>query len=437
MIRWLGIKPSLYTTYLNFFRASSWKLEQIQQRWSQIVQSRCSAITIGDAYLLIGDGIKIAKEAERMPGVKKLHQESDNSSKPPYIFGHHFGVLGLLVGCTKKMFCVPLMAEIHEGVEKIREFQGKGSPTLNGQDKLSLTTLMVSSATRLARQLGHQCIVVLDAYFAVGPSFQVARELLDSEGNRMLHLITRAKRNVVAYVDPPPKTGKRGRPSIYGQKLNLMELFCVRANQFQSAELEIYGQSKTISFLCLDLLWKPIKGKVRFVLVMDGTERFILMCSNLSLAPLEIIKAYSYRFKIEVSFKVIKRVIGAFYYHFWTKVLPKLKKQQTTSDLTDINGDGQRLIAHASNAIEGFVNFGCIATGILQILALDCNKLVWKKYRGWLRTITSEIPSEETVRSVIQQNFFHNFRFFKDTLIYAIINEKRRKTLRNRVKQVA
>jgi len=151
---------------------------------------------------------------------------------------------------------------------------------------------------------------------------------------------------------------------------------------------------------------------------------------------MEIIKAYSYRFKIEVSFKVLKHVIGAFYYHFWTKVLPKLKKQ-ATSDLTDVSKDGQRLIAHASNAIERFVNFGCIATGIFQILALDCNKLVWKKYRGWLRTITSEIPSEETVRSVIQQNFFHNFRFFKDTLIYAIITAKRSKTLRNRVKKVA
>jgi hypothetical protein len=34
--------------------------------------------------VLLGDGIKVAKEAERMPGVKKLHQESDNSTgKPP------------------------------------------------------------------------------------------------------------------------------------------------------------------------------------------------------------------------------------------------------------------------------------------------------------------------------------------------------------------
>jgi len=49
----------------------------------------------------------------------------------------------------------------------------------------------------------------------------------------------------------------------------------------------------------------------------------------------------------------------------------------------------QRLIGQAANAIEGFVNFGCIATGILQIIALNYEKLVWKNYHGWLRTFTS------------------------------------------------
>ena len=30
--------------------------------------------------------------------------------------------------------------------------------------------------------------------------------------------------------------------------------------------------------------------------------------------------------------------------------------------------DSERLIAQTTNAIEGFVNFGCIATGIFQII---------------------------------------------------------------------
>jgi hypothetical protein len=58
--------------------------------------------TIDDRLLLAGDGIKICKEAEKMPAVKRLHQESDNSGKAPYIYGHHWGVIGILAGLVKK-----------------------------------------------------------------------------------------------------------------------------------------------------------------------------------------------------------------------------------------------------------------------------------------------------------------------------------------------
>jgi hypothetical protein len=81
----MGLNPNLYVTSLNFFRASSWNLADIQHRWLEIILARCPVVTVGGAYLMIGDGIKVAKETEKMPGVKKLHQESDNSGKAPYI----------------------------------------------------------------------------------------------------------------------------------------------------------------------------------------------------------------------------------------------------------------------------------------------------------------------------------------------------------------
>lgn len=42
-------------------------------------------------WIYVGDGVKASKEAKKMPGVKKLHQESENSSKGEYILGHMFG----------------------------------------------------------------------------------------------------------------------------------------------------------------------------------------------------------------------------------------------------------------------------------------------------------------------------------------------------------
>lgn len=285
---------------------------------------------------------------------------------------------------------------------------------------------MASMAVNLVEGLNKNCLIVLDAYFAVGPVFLILKSLLNSQGQRLAHLVTRAKSNVVGYEDPPPPSGAKGRPKKYGEKVPLIMLFDNRLHDFQQTTIDLYMEKKTVFFLCLDLLWKPIGEKVRFVLVLDGEEHFILMCSDLTLSPKDIIKAYSYRFKIEVNFKVLKHLMGVFFYHFWTSVWPKIGKRNK-SDLSSTSSYSERLIAQTTNAIEGFVNFGCIATGILQIIALNFHNDIWKSYTGWLRTITSVIPTEETTRSVIQEEFFHNFRSFNNSAIYEIIMSKSRR----------
>jgi len=457
LISWLGLEPDLYTSCLSFFRATSWTLADLQLCWAKIVKERLPLVTINGSYVIIGDGIKVSKEAERMPGVKKLHQESSNSGKAEYIFGHHHGVLGILAGTAKKLFCVPLAAGIHEGMAEIREFKemddfasadetAQSSELQHPDDpeatsaiaKISIITSMALLACNLARNLDHKCILVLDAYFAAKPVFLMIREVVDAGANRMLQVIVRAKGNVVAYEDPPKQTTrKRGRPKTYGRKLRLAELFGTRIAEFQQIEVETYGKKRAVSCLCLDLTWKPVKGKLRFVLVIDGASRFILMCSDLLLDPSLIIAGYGYRFKIEVCLKILKLLIGTFCYHFWTAAWPKRDKQGKCNLEMVTDKKDQSRIVKATRAIEAFVNFGCIATGILQLLALKYDQFVWKNYRGWLRTRTSDVPSEETVLSVIRESFFHNFHLFSDTAIYAIITAKRSERFTERHRDAA
>ena len=327
----------------------------------------------------------------------------------------------------KKIFCVPLCAELHEGVANIRSLQNKAQPIVKGRSKVSIGSLMATMAAGLVTAMDQSCLIVLDAYFAVGPVFDILNQVVDAKGQRLAHIVTRAKSNVVGYDDPPKKTGLRGRPKIYGVKHHLMTLFETRADRFEHAAIELYGRCRTVTFLCMDLIWKPVGEKIRFVLVVDGSERFILMCSDLTLSAPDIIRAYSYRFKIEVSFKVLKHLIGAFFYRFWTGAWPRIGKR-SESDLSAVKDPARkRLIAETTDAIEAFANFGCIATGILQIIALNFDQTIWRKYAGWLRTVTSTIPSEEIVKSVVQHEFYHNFRFFKRSAIYRIIMSKSKK----------
>lgn len=425
-VRWLKLEPKWYNALLHFFQSSAWNLPELMRHWQRFIPGQLPLFQFNGAAIMILDGIKLTKEGLKMPGNKKLHQSSENAGKAPYTFGHHFGILGFLAGNLNHHFCIPVKAEVQEGVQEIHKFQGKKMPQVNGKKKCSIITLGLRQAQEAALNLKRPCMLVLDAYYAVGNTFIMARECVNEQGQCLLHVLTRGKKNAVAYESPVPKNGGQGRPPFYGKKVRLADLFKQKEQQFVSTELRLYGKKTKVSYYCLDLIWKPIKDQLRFVLVKMNGEEFILLCSHLDWAPQDIIQAYSFRFKIEVSFKELKHLLGAFCYHFWCKNMPRLSKKKNV-DLSQITDPKvQKKVAQKLEAIERFVNLGCIALGMLQILAMKQPRRVWKKYGGWLRTVRGDIPSVEVVLSVIRDEYFFNFGTFGKTILYRIIAEKQR-----------
>lgn len=424
-VRWLKLDPKWYNGLLHFFQASSWDLSLLMRCWQRFIPGQIPLFRFNGVAMMVLDGIKLTKEGLKMPGNKKLHQSSENAGKAPYTFGHHFGILGFLVGNLNHHFCIPVTAQVQEGVQAIHHFQGKKTPRVQGEEKFSVITLGLRQAQEVALNLGRPCMLILDAYYAVGTTFIMAMECINEQSQRLLHVVTRARKNIVAYEPAAPKGG-RGRPSVYGKKIILASLFAQEKKAFVPTVLWLYGKKTSISYYCLDLIWKPAKEKIRFVLVQMNGEEFILLCSNLDWAPEDIIQAYSFRFKIEVSFKELKHLLGTFCYHFWCKKMPRLSKNKDV-DLSQITDPKLQIkIAQKLEAIERFVNLGCIALGMLQILAVKHPRLVWKKYGGWLRTIRGDIPSVEVVLSVIRDEYYFNSNAFGKTELYRIIAEKQR-----------
>lgn len=180
-------------------------------------------------------------------------------------------------------------------------------------------------------------------------------------------------------------------------------------DDFQTATLMLYGKEETVKYICTNLIWKPLGRKLRFVLVKTNEKSMILACSDLYMHPEKIIVAYSYRFKIEVSFKMLKHVIGGFCYHFWTAAMPKLSRFKTCVDFSKVTDKKEReKIISTMRAVEVYSFMSCIAMGILTIISLQLPNLVWGRFTGWLRTRSSETPSIETVRSVLQQEVWRN-----------------------------
>ncbi|SHH13318.1 transposase [Desulfosporosinus lacus] len=402
-----------YESMIYFFRSSAFKLSDIKHLWLCVVQQHIKPVKIDGRSIVIGDHIKVGKEARYMPGVKKMHQDSENVGKEEYIFGHQFGMIGLLAeGSTTQ--CVPLNIGLHDGIDEVNSLKDDSTEQISSETtKETCIVKMIQMAGSYVNATSEKIIFLLDAYFPSAASFNEVEAINQKHSSKLITLIMRAKSNTVAFEEEPPKTEKRGkgRPRIYGEKIVFKNVFKNCLEKFTTIDINLYGKNETVQYLCLDLIWKPVRRKVRFVLVKTGERMMILMCSDLTQDPGKIILAYSYRFKIEVSFKMLKHIIGSFGYHFWTKALPKLSRFKTKTDLSAIKklNDKERILA-TTRAIEVFTFLSCIAMGILTIISLTYPTLVWQKFSGWLRTRSSQLPSVETVRSVVQQELSWNFR---------------------------
>lgn len=422
IIRELALNSKCYVDMIHFFRASSWAIEPIREKWISLVQKNAPLIQVRGYNILVGDGIKQPKEAKKMPGVKKHHQESENVSKAKYIFGHLFGVIGVLAGDTGKMFCIPLGGTIQDGVKTIREW------AKSKLAELSHVEQVVHLALECVKQLG-KSIVVLDRLFLTINALKGCESHLDEDGNPMLYMVTKAKKTAVAYKDPPPYSGK-GRPRVKGEKVKLWSLF-EQSDEFETLEVQMYGRRETVKSMTIDLLWgKKLYRKLRFVLViMPDGRKSILVSSLLSLTATEIIELYAWRFKIEVSFKELKHSISGFTYRFWSKHMPKLNRfgpsdADLLKDITDSHS--HELIIDNLKAIEGYVMFACIALGMLQMIALKFGSTIKLSNFLWLRTKTNDVPTESTITRYLSKNIFRTIEIYKDFGIYQIIRNKQK-----------
>ena len=378
-----------YRLLLHFFHSPSVNLAVLLQTWVTLVLRLFAPVMVEGRMVLLADGMKAPKEGRKMPAVKSLHQESTNNSKPPYIMGHSFQAIALLVeGIAGFCFAIPLLSRISEGVRLCTEA------------RRSLLDKLATWFLEIAAVLNCPALLVADAYYA---SRKVIVPLL-GQGH---HLISRLKSTSVAYLPPPEVCTKhRGRPKIYGEKVTLHTLFAT-GEDFIAVHSPVYGEKNVIIlYRSLSLLWKPIGRMVQFVLVHHPSRgKVVLLCTSLTIDPVTVIKLYGLRSKIEVSFKQALHTLGTYQYHFWMKSMKPLRKGDGDQDLDTCTEKYQREVKRKIDAYHRHVLLGCIAQGLLQHLAINHRQSVWATFRSWLRTMrTDMIPSEFVVAHALRSS---------------------------------
>lgn len=414
IVRALLLDPVFYNGLLHFFHSSAWSAESLMAQWRAWLLKQKVAHMFGERVVLVGDHTKVVKDARKMPEVETLHQDSETGSKPSFFRGHHWGCISLLIKAKDKFFGAPMWAEIH------RASLGE-----------TRTTRIVNVAGEIVAECGTSACLVLDAFFAVGPVFIAAKKYAGK-----LLILTRAKKNAVAYLDPPVETdaSKRGPKRKYGDKLKMMELFDLWPDRFETTEALVYGKVENVRYLILDLIWKPVKGKLRFILVHSSRGCIILMTSDMNMQVQVAINLYCHRVTIETLFDSLKNLLGGMAYHFWSSYLePSSRKPKRNKTNKKVSSRPERT-ENTLAAIEKFVAVQLVVVGTLQLLACLFGQEILSKARCWLRTPCGETPSLFVTKTALTNMLRRNLLSFSKDWITQIILGKQ-KTVDNPIEK--
>jgi hypothetical protein len=241
------------------------------------------------------DDSVIAKTGKKIPGLAyHFHHNAGKDQRAwPFLFGHCWVTLGVVWPTVTRALCFPLRAALYLRAKDcaLPEFRKK--------------TRLASACGGLAavRWPAQVCLYVLaDGAYASGEFFRGVRAL----GH---HLLTRLKCNAdVRWPAPAKQPGQRGRPRLYGEKVDLTRY---HDSHRQEAPVRIGAQHYLASFSFLDAVPRRF-GELCRILIVDlpKHQRAVLLSTDLALSPVEIIERYALRFAIEIAYRELKQRFG-------------------------------------------------------------------------------------------------------------------------------
>lgn len=396
---WHG-NEAVYHRFLHFFRSTAYDFEGLLATWQDYVWCQAVAVRVAGRAVLLGDHTLVVKDGGRMPGVVSLHDHSETQHKPSYFRGHCWGAIGLVVGTLSACFCLPLELRIHQGVRHLGQ---AASASPKRRTDPTLPERVVQMALTFA--IGHDCpaFLVLDAFFSIAGVFRLAQSVYSIALKQpYLVILTRAKKNYVAYFPAALKPASRPGPQPrYGEKVHLMEVFD-HPQGFDEVECCVYGQRERVRLMSVPLLWKPLGDALLFIFAVTSRGPLVLMCSDLALSPVTALELYCVRTRIEILFAVLKTLLGAFRFRFWTSHLPRHARRPIPNRALKVPAaEHQAAVATCWHPYEVFVFCALVAQGLLQLIALRFGVEVWQQHHLYLRTRSRDLPSEKTVRHVL------------------------------------
>ena len=126
---------------------------------------------------------------------------------------------------------------------------------------------------------------------------------------------TRLRKDAALFAPAPPRTGRRGRPRLKGDRLPSLVQLAATAT-FRPTTVTRYGRTETVQLAVIRCLWYGVFGPrpVTVVLVRDSdkaaTYDLALVTTDTLARPADLVARYAARWSIEVAIADAKQIFG-------------------------------------------------------------------------------------------------------------------------------
>jgi hypothetical protein len=239
-----------------------------------------------------------------VPGAGVHHNPTPGPAGSPYVYGHVFVVLGLLVAHPAwGTIALPLLARMDVRKKDRPGIDPKHRPPF--RTKLELAVELLRWAKLWLGPLGKPLWVVADGAYA-------KKDLLGPAKSLGMTVVSRLRKDAALRTVPGPRmAGRRGRPRISGEgRIDLAK----RAGQRRGWTTEVftlYGERAAKRYKTFLATWRPAGGVIRVVLVDEPTGWRAYFCTDPSASVADILGMVADRFSLEITFRECKQVVGA------------------------------------------------------------------------------------------------------------------------------
>ncbi len=275
-----------------FFSAARWCPRQVGLMLAELIVT--GLLAPGAPITVAIDDTLFRRRGKKVHGVGWFHDGSA-AGQVKLGFGNNWVVAAIVVTLPylSRPVALPVLATL---------------AVKGGRSKPDLARDLVDAlAERFADRAIH---AVADAAYGCGAFAGLGRDMT---------MTTRARSNAVFSELAPPRTGRRGRPRLKGDRIGTAADIA-RCATWKTVPVARYGTTDTVAITERTCLWYGTwrTDPVRVILVRDTRRKtnptsgyhIALVTTDLDATPEEIITRYAARWSIEVTFFDVKNILG-------------------------------------------------------------------------------------------------------------------------------